>query len=401
MSSTAANLVQRVFPEQDARQYVLTVPYQLRARLAYNPADCQRAIDIWTSTLLEFIQAWAKLKHGQNGEGGCVTFVQRFSSDLRLNVHFHTIALDGVYTDSLNFLITPPDDECLLELLREIVRRFEVAFLGDDDDSCIDPDDPMPSIYAAAAAGRSATPGARRGQRAGKLGTYKLTPYPDDEGIVSPACVRWGGFSLHAGVRMHGNDRDGIERLCRYTARGPIATNRLSRMEDGRLCYKLKRAWRDGTSAVALTATEFVERLMALIPPPWVNLTKYHGIFAPRHRWRARVVRDRASVRAEVAARLEEETRDGVWEALETTLPQFPETMVDLPSKNWKWADLLRRSFGHELLTCDRCGGERKVIATLTWPPVVAKFLACVGVESSGVEVKPARPPPEQEVLGW
>lgn len=39
MSSTAANLVQRVIPEQDVRQYVLTVPYQLRARLAYNPDD--------------------------------------------------------------------------------------------------------------------------------------------------------------------------------------------------------------------------------------------------------------------------------------------------------------------------------------------------------------------------
>ena len=172
-------------------------------------------------------------------------------------------------------------------------------------------------------------------------------------------------------------------------------------MDDGRLCYTLKRAWRDGTSAVALTATEFVERLMALIPPPWRNLTRYHGVFAPRHRLRSRVVRDRASVRAELAARREEEMRDVVWEALETTLPQFPETMVELPSPNWKWADLMRRSFGVDLLTCDRCGGKRKVIATLSWAPVVAKFLACVGVESSGVEVKPARPPPEQEVLGW
>jgi hypothetical protein len=30
---------------------------------------------------------------------GAVTFVQRFGSALNLNVHFHTLALDGVYTD--------------------------------------------------------------------------------------------------------------------------------------------------------------------------------------------------------------------------------------------------------------------------------------------------------------
>jgi hypothetical protein len=28
---------------------------------------------------------------------GAVTFVQRFDSALRLNLHFHTLALDGVY----------------------------------------------------------------------------------------------------------------------------------------------------------------------------------------------------------------------------------------------------------------------------------------------------------------
>lgn len=31
------------------------------------------------------------------------------------------------------------------------------------------------------------------------------------------------GFSLHAGVRIHGNDRDGRERLCRYLLRPPLS----------------------------------------------------------------------------------------------------------------------------------------------------------------------------------
>jgi len=49
------------------------------------------------------------------------------------------------------------------------------------------------------------------------------------------------GFSLHAGVRIHEHDRDGIERLFRYAVRPPFALDRLSRGEDGRLVYRMKR----------------------------------------------------------------------------------------------------------------------------------------------------------------
>jgi hypothetical protein len=112
-------------------------------------------------------------------------------------------------------------------------------------------------------------------------------------------------------------------------------------------------------------------------------------------------VRDRESVRADLAARREDEMREAVWERLLVMPPQFPETLIDLPSPNWKWAELLKRSFGHELLTCGQCGGERKVISTLTWAPVVAKFLECIGVDVGDCETKPARPPPVQEAWGW
>ena len=36
------------------------------------------------------------------------------------------------------------------------------------------------------------------------------------------------GFSLHAGVRVHANDRKGLERLCRYVTRPPLAVERLT-----------------------------------------------------------------------------------------------------------------------------------------------------------------------------
>ncbi len=42
------------------------------------------------------------------------------------------------------------------------------------------------------------------------------------------------GFSLHANTHLHANDRKGLERLCRYGARGALALERLKRAEDGR-----------------------------------------------------------------------------------------------------------------------------------------------------------------------
>jgi hypothetical protein len=42
------------------------------------------------------------------------------------------------------------------------------------------------------------------------------------------------GFSLHADTHVHRNDREGLARLARYGARGPISESRLSRREDGK-----------------------------------------------------------------------------------------------------------------------------------------------------------------------
>ncbi len=37
---------------------------------------------------------------------------------------------------------------------------------------------------------------------------------------------------------------------------------------------------RDGTTHVVLEQPDFIARLAALVPKPWVNLTSYHSVFA-------------------------------------------------------------------------------------------------------------------------
>jgi hypothetical protein len=46
---------------------------------------------------------------------------------------------------------------------------------------------------------------------------------------------------------LHANDRQGLERRCRYGARGALALERLSRTEDGRIASRMKRPLPDGT----------------------------------------------------------------------------------------------------------------------------------------------------------
>ena len=50
-----------------------------------------------------------------------------------------------------------------------------------------------------------------------------------------------------------------------------------------------KTPYRDGTTDVVFEPLDFIARLAALVPTPRVNLTRYHGVFAPNHRLREQV----------------------------------------------------------------------------------------------------------------
>ena len=39
-----------------------------------------------------------------------------------------------------------------------------------------------------------------------------------------------------------------------------------------------------------MTPLEALARLAAIVPPPRYPLSRFHGVLAPRHRWRARIV---------------------------------------------------------------------------------------------------------------
>jgi hypothetical protein len=91
------------------------------------------------------------------------------------------------------------------------------------------------------------------------------------------------GFWLHAGVAAEAHQRQKLERLCRYISRPAVAIERLALTEQGSIRYALKTPYRDGTTHVIFEPLDFLARLASLVPRPRVNLTRFHGVFAPNH----------------------------------------------------------------------------------------------------------------------
>jgi hypothetical protein len=301
MAERAASLVDEVLPQVPVRQWVLTLPYRLRYRLAWDHALCRAVLGVYARVLLTFYARTARARGIPEGQTGTVTVIQRFGSGLQLNIHFHTLVLDGVFSETrpghLTFHPAPlPSDEDVAHLLATVRARvgrlLARRHLEPADDTA--PADPLADVSpvlaglaSASVQGRVAL-GPRAGARVRRLGDE-----PDLSHVASrgPRQAQLDGFDLHANVWVPPNDRARLEQLSRYLLRPPLAQDRLRLRADGRLLVELKAVWRDGTSHLLFEPLEFLEKLAAIIPRLAVNLVLYRGVLTPHARWRARVVR--------------------------------------------------------------------------------------------------------------
>jgi hypothetical protein len=188
-------------------------------------------------------------------------------------------------------------------------------------------------------------------------------------------CSEIDGFTLHARTVIAEDDREGLERLSRYIARPPIASERLALREDGRVVYRLRHPWRDGTTAGAFDPLTFIERLAALVPRPRAHMLTYHGVLAPAASWRDLVVPTPAPPAPSPGAE-----------------PRSPPLSK---RKRLSWAELLKRVFAIDVLVCPRCNGPRKLIATITDGPTVRTILEHLGLSADPPTLAPARMPSE------
>jgi len=142
-------------------------------------------------------------------------------------------------------------------ILRYLTRCGRLPKAEHDEEE-LQPDEPLlAELCAASVQGRVAL-GEENGASVERLGRRR-----DARPLFIPGelCCDIGGFSLHAKVEIAAHDRDGLERLCRYLARPPLATERLSLTEDGRVIHALRRHWKDGTRAFVFDPLDFIARL--------------------------------------------------------------------------------------------------------------------------------------------
>jgi len=78
-----------------------------------------------------------------------------------------------------------------------------------------------------------------------------------------------------------------LKRPCRYTTKPPVAEPRLSLTENSKIRYELKTPYNDGTTHIIYEPLDFMARLAALVPKPRVNLTRFHGDYAPNCKLRS------------------------------------------------------------------------------------------------------------------
>src|SRR5437773_8976165 len=91
MVDTAAHLVYRVFPRVPVRQWVLSLPFALRYRLAYDSTMTTAVLQVFIRSLFGFYRRLAHDYGIEQTQCGAVTFVQRFGSAANLHVHFHVL----------------------------------------------------------------------------------------------------------------------------------------------------------------------------------------------------------------------------------------------------------------------------------------------------------------------
>jgi len=255
------------------------------------------------------------------------------------------------------------------------------------------------------------------------------------------------GFNVHASVRIAAQDDLGRERLCRYAARPPLALDRLRRLPDGRMAYRIKKLQGARAKHRIMSPLQFLARLSALVCPPRYPLLRYFGVLGPRSSWRRDVVpkapaplpacRNRKTPGKSAAAQASSRTlpsRSATGDRVQhqghgqgsATLQSYGKAQVPLttsPSedavvlapnvlsvKHWSrllegalyaatprvdWVTLLRRSFNVDVLACTKCGGRLRVLGEITEPSLVRLVLETLGLSGEAPPVAHARDPTE------
>jgi hypothetical protein len=415
MADVAVHLEERVLPRVPIRHWICSLPWGLRALLGYDKKLCAEVVSGFMKEVDRSLRWRAKREHGlasmSQAFTGAVTAVQRTDSALRLNVHLHSLVLDGVYVHEdgdarspLEFLeLEAPTHADIAEVAARTAARVEKILrahgrsldpaLADETPPELAVDEPtLAALYAAAAQGVGVS-----GDRAG-LPPLRLVTAPPDRprarAVTDAPIAEVRGINVHAAQIVDGRDRRRVERLCRYITRPPVAQDRLERRSDGKLELTFKKPWRDGTHALVLEPDDLIARLVAAVPPPRFHTLRYFGVLSSHSSRRGLVV---PTAPPDPSA---------------TKSPPAPGDQLDLlqqlgehddkPPTRKRWAWLLAHVFAADVEACPRCAGHMRWAEVATSRADITRLVHEHGL---GPRAPPAarrqRRVPEQLTLGF
>jgi hypothetical protein len=162
---------------------VLTVPYRLRYRMAFDHGLSRAVLGVYARVLCVVYARGARARGIRGGRTGTVTVMQRAGSGLNVNPHFHTLVLDGVFHQAagrLEFHPAPgPSDAEVAESLTlihdRIQRLLQRRGLAPEDDATgpvdqLDEESPLLAGLVSASVQERVALGTRAGRRVRRLG---------------------------------------------------------------------------------------------------------------------------------------------------------------------------------------------------------------------------------------
>jgi hypothetical protein len=326
-----------------------------------------------------------------SAQTGSVTLIQRFGSALNLNVHFHMLFLDGIYVEDdygkqrFHRVKAPTHQELnalVNTLSHRVARCLEKRGLLERDaentwltlEGGEDADDVLTQLHGSSVTYRIAT-GPQQGR---KVFTLQTLPGREDKADTNSRVANYAGFSLHAGVMAEAHQRDKLERLCRYISRPAVSEKRLAFTANGQVRYELKTPYRNGTTHVIFEPLDFIAKLAALVPKPRVNLTRFHGVFAPNSKHRVEVTPAHRVHR--------KRSKKPQADFIEKTPQERRQAM--------SWMQRLKRVFNIDIEVCEHCGGHVKVIASIEDPKVIEQILKHLKQKAAKADGAKQREPP-------
>ncbi|XYH95555.1 transposase zinc-binding domain-containing protein [Sorangium sp. So ce1128] len=238
MCNEAATLVGRILPNVPVRQWVMSLPFELRA-LAATRSDVLAEMErIFAEEIARVTTRLASIAGARTGSVG---FPQRFGSSLNVHVHFHTLAIDGVFEKTVmgvRFHDAPPPSKDDVGFVARRVRERALLWLRRrgylDERTAEERSNETVVPSALDACTQLALAG---GAFLARPFEHKDSPDAAFERRERPFSAACDGFDVHCAVRIAADDVQGRERLVRYCSRPAFALDRIELLPDGRIAY--------------------------------------------------------------------------------------------------------------------------------------------------------------------